>query len=122
MKNRLNIIQINGLSGMFLIVLLIGCLVEGVIIFPSKVFMHLWNFIAIYVDNMPSMSLIHGFMLWAIVALSVYAILKDKSPITYHAPKMATEEEIKEMLEQARKMDKMSSILKEDKSEQEIKH
>lgn len=107
---------------MFLVALLIGCVIEGVIIFPSKILMHIWNFITLYVDNMPTMALLHGVMLWAIIALSTYAIMRDKSPISYHSPNVVSEEEIKEMLEQARKIDKMTPIMKDENSEQELKH
>ena len=122
MKNRLNVIKINGFSGMFIAALLIGCVIEGVIIFPSKILMHIWNFIALYVDNMPTMTLIHGVILWAIIALSTYAILRDKSPISYHSPNVISDEDIREIIEQAKQMEKVTPVIKEEKSEQEIKH
>ncbi len=122
MKNRLNVIKINGFSGMFIAALLIGCVIEGVIIFPSKILMHIWNFIALYVDNMPTMTLIHGVILWAIIALSTYAILREKSPISYHSPNVISDEDIRDIIEQAKKMEKMAPVIKEEKSEQEIKH
>ena len=122
MKNRLNVIKINGFSGMFVAALLIGCVIEGVIIFPSKMLMHLWNYIALYVNNMPTMTLIHGVILWAIIALSTYAILRDKSPISYHSPNVISDEDIREIIEQAKQMEKVTPVIKEEKSEQEIKH
>ena len=122
MKNRLNVIKINGFSGMFVAALLIGCVIEGVIIFPSKMLMHLWNYIALYVNNMPTMTLIHGVILWAIIALSTYAILREKSPISYHSPNVISDEDIREIIEQAKQMEKVTPVIKEEKSEQEIKH
>ena len=122
MKNRLNVIKINGFSGMFIAALLIGCVIEGVIIFPSKILMHIWNFIALYVDNMPTMTLLHGVILWAIIALSTYAILREKSPISYHSPNVISDEDIREIIEQAKQMEKITPVIKEEKSEQEIKH
>ena len=123
MKNRLNVIKINGFSGIFIVALLIGCVIEGVIIFPSKILMHLWNYIAMYIDNMPTMTLLHGVILWAIVALSTYAILRDKSPISYHSPNVVSDEEIKDIIEHARAIEKISPIIKDETSEkEEIKH
>ena len=122
MKNRLNVIKINGFSGMFIAALLIGCVIEGVIIFPSKMLMHLWNYIALFINNMPTMTLIHGVILWAIIALSTYAILREKSPISYHSPNVISDEDIREIIEQAKQMEKVTPVIKEEKSEQEIKH
>ena len=107
---------------MFITALLIGCAIEGIIIFPSKVLMHLWNYIAQFVNNMPTMSLMHGVILWAIVALSIYGILRGKSPISYHSPNVVSEDELKEILENAKKIETISPIIKEENSENEIKH
>ena len=84
--------------------------------------MHLWNYTALFVNGMPTMSLIHGIILWAIVALSIYGILRGKSPISYHSPDVVSEDELREMLENARKIETISPIIKEEKSENEIKH
>ena len=126
MKDKLSIIKINGFTGIFIAVFLIGCLIEGAIMFPSKLLMHGWNFIAGYVENMPVMNLLHGTILWAIIALSAFAILKDRKPISYHTPTATmTEEEFKKMLENSKaieNIENLTPIIKEENSEQEIKH
>ena len=123
MKDRLNIIKINGFTGIFIAAFLIGCLVEGAIMFPSRLLMHAWNYVAGYVDNMPVMNLLHGAILWAIVALSAFAILRGKKPISYHSPMATmTEEDFQKMLDGAKNIEKITPVIKEDNSEQEIKH
>ena len=123
MKNKFNVIQIKGFTGIFIAIFLIGCLIEGAIFFPGKILMHSWNYIAQFIDNMPTMNLLHGVILWAIIALSAFALLKDKKPISYESPSMSmiTDAEIKKFLEQAQNFENRKSIQKEENKETEIK-
>lgn len=123
MKNKFNVIQIKGFTGIFIAIFLIGCLIEGAIFFPSKMLMHSWNYIAQFVYNMPTMTLLHGVILWAIIALSAFALLKDKKPISYESPSMSmiTDADIKKILEQTQNFENIKPVQKEEKEETEIK-
>ena len=123
MKNKFNVIQIKGFTGIFIAIFLIGCLIEGAIFFPSKILMHSWNYIAHFIDNMPTMNLLHGVILWAIIALSTFALLKDKKPISYESPSMSmiTDADIKKFIEQTQNFENRKSIQKEENKETEIK-
>ena len=121
MKDKFNVIKISGFTGIFIAIFLIGCFIEGAIMFPSKILMHSWNFIAQYVDNMPTMTILHGGILWAIIALSTFAILKDKKPISYHSPSSISDAEIKRIIENARQLEPKTPIIKEENQDSEIK-
>ena len=83
MNKKFSIIKINGFKGLALAVFIIGCLIAGFLIFPGWVCMQLWNFVAGFFYNMPVMTLLRGTMLWAIVALSMYALNKGNFAISF---------------------------------------
>ena len=131
MKDKLSVIKINGISGIILGIFLIGCMVEGLIVFPAWVLMHIWNYISVYFITMPKMELLHGSILWAIIVLSVIALSKGKSPISYSSsPAFINEEELKNMIinnaqqitdiekiNQIRDLSQQCTELKQDKTE-----
>lgn len=101
-KNKFSVIKINGLKGMALVVFLIGCFAAGFIIFPGWICMNTWNFIASYFNSMPHMELLHGCLLWAIIALAFYALNSDIFSISFGSatPRPLPEERIKEIINQ----------------------
>lgn len=103
MNKKFNVIKINGLKGLFIAAFIIGCLIAGFLIFPGWLCMHVWNFVAGFFTDMPTMNMLHGAILWCIVALSLYAINKGNLSISFghSAPVVAANEErIKEILRQ----------------------
>lgn len=98
--NKFNIIKINGFKGLALALFCVGCLIAGFLIFPGWVCMHVWNYIASFFFNMPTMNLLQGGMLWCIIALSMYAMNKGALSISFStaAPMRPNDEKLKEIL------------------------
>lgn len=102
MDKKFNVIKITGLKGLFIAAFIVGCLIAGFLIFPGWVSMHIWNFTAGFFNQMPVMTLIHGILLWCIVALSLYALNQGDFAISFghSSPMPGNEERIKEILRQ----------------------
>lgn len=83
MNRKINVIKINGFKGILLAGFIIGCLIAGFLIFPGWVCKNIWNFVAQYFNALPVMTLLHGTILWVIVALSTYALNKGKFAISF---------------------------------------
>lgn len=96
MNKKINVIKINGFKGILLAVFIIGCLIAGFLIFPGWVCKNIWNFTAQYFSAMPSMTLLHGSILWVIVALSTYALNKGKLSISIGSSPVPTYREYNE--------------------------
>ena len=102
MNKKFNVIKINGFKGLLLAGFIVGCLIAGFLIFPGWIFKGLWNFMAGYFEQMPVMTLIHGIMLWCIIALSLYATNRGNFAISFgtSTPMPNNEERIKEIIKQ----------------------
>ena len=77
------VLKINGIRGVIFVIFCLCCLVTGFIFFPSWACMHIWNAIANHFYQIPKMEMIHGVLLWAIIALSLYVIHTNKSFISF---------------------------------------
>lgn len=102
MNKKFNVIKINGFKGLLLAFFIVGCLVAGFLIFPGWICKILWNFVAEYFVNMPVMNLLHGVILWCIIALSTYALNKGNFAISFSStmPIQRNEERIREIIKQ----------------------
>lgn len=102
MNKKFSVIKINGFKGLLLALFIIGCLIAGFLIFPGWICKSIWNFIAGYFMQMPVMTLVHGILLWCIIALSVYASNKGNLAISIGTsmPVNRNEERIKEIIKQ----------------------
>lgn len=100
MKRNFNVIKIDGFKGLMMAAFVVCCLVAGFLSFPGWVCMHIWNFTAEYFPQMPQMTLLHGIMLWAIIALSFYALNKGNFSISFGSsrPMPANDERLKDIL------------------------
>ena len=83
MNRKINVIKINGFKGILLAAFIVGCLIAGFLIFPGWLCKNIWNFTAQYFSVLPVMTLLHGTILWVIVALSTYALNKGKFAISF---------------------------------------
>ncbi len=102
MNKRFNVIRINGIKGLLIAAFIVGCLIAGFLVFPGWVCKGLWNFAAGYFTQMPQMNMLHGIMLWCIIALSLYALNQGNFAISigHSVPVPRNDERIKEILRQ----------------------
>ena len=102
MKRNYNIIKISGFKGILFAVFVVGCLIAGFLTFPSWVCMHIWNYISGFISGMPQMTLLHGAILWCIIALSIYALNQGNFSISFGGVSQVppNEARIKEILNQ----------------------
>lgn len=98
MNRNFKVIKINGFRGVLTAIFVVGCLVTGFVVFPGWLFMNLWNYIASFYILMPKMALIHGIILWAIVALTFYGINNNRLLIGFSAPPTLNEDQIKDIM------------------------
>lgn len=83
MNRRFNVIQLSGLKGIFFILFLIGCAAAGFLIFPGWVCMHIWNYAMSFFVDMPAMTMLHGIILWCIIALITFQLNKKDFGISF---------------------------------------
>ncbi len=97
MKKGLNVIQIKGVSGIIYIAFIGCCLVAGFGWFPAWSCMKLWNVLAHYVEQIPSIGIFQGFLLWGIIAGSYFTFRKEKLVVCMRAEEGLTEDELREV-------------------------
>ena len=73
MNKNYKVITINGIRGIFAAIFIVLGLIAGFIISPGWVCMKLWNLC--FQDVFKVMNIYEGIMLWAIIALSLYALI-----------------------------------------------
>ena len=83
MNRRFNVIQLSGLKGIFFILFIIGCAAAGFLIFPGWVCMHIWNYAMSFFVDMPAMTMLHGIILWCIIALITFQLNKKDFGISF---------------------------------------
>ena len=110
MKKGPKIIQISGIRGLVLTAFAIVCLAAGFIVFPAKVAMHLWNYIATTYLTIPTINLFQGLLLWAFIALSLFMLNNKKSIISMRQPMELSDDEMN-ILMQRIKMQKQAQKL-----------
>lgn len=115
----MKILKINGLRGVVFVLFCICCLATGFIFFPSWACMHIWNFIANYFYQIPKMELIHGVILWAIIALSLYTCHKNKSFISFQRVHPYNDQFMKGLIQKL-KEEKNQSTLNENLKQNEF--
>lgn len=95
MKKNLNVIQIKGVKGLIMLVMVGCCLVAGFIVFPGWVAMNIWNMLASLVNNAPSIGIIQGVLLWGIIVASYFTFRKERVVVCMKTPQGLNEEELK---------------------------
>lgn len=98
MNKNYKVIKIYGFRGVLTAIFVIGCAITGFAVFPGWMFMHMWNLLSETLIAMPKMELIHGVILWAIVALSIYGINNNRSLIGFSSAPALNEEQIKDIM------------------------
>lgn len=111
MNKNFKIITINGFRGIITAIFIVLGLIAGFIISPGWVCMKLWNLAFEYSGYFSQMSLYQGIMLWAIIALSLYALNNKKALIGFGSYSGLSPEQIHEIMERTRKTEE--KILRE---------
>ena len=111
MKKNLNVIQIKGVRGLIVAGMVVCCLIAGFIAFPGWVGMHLWNAMSAYVSGLPSIGLLQGILLWAIVLTSYFIFRKEKVVVCMKTPQSLSEDELKAVFADMKKQSLEDPIL-----------
>ena len=111
MKKNLNVIQIKGVKGLIMLVMVGCCLVAGFIVFPGWVAMNIWNVLASFVNNAPSIGIIHGVLLWGIIVASYFTFRKERVVVCMKTPQGLNEEELKAVFADIKKQTQDDKII-----------
>ena len=111
MKKNLNIIQIRGIKGLVIAGMIISCLIAGFIAFPGLVAMHIWNITANYIENMPSIGLLQGILLWGIILASYFTFRKERLVVCMKSPQGLNDEELKSVFADLKKQAQDDKII-----------
>ena len=106
MKKNLNVIQIKGIKGLIMLVMVGCCLVAGFIVFPGWVAMNIWNVLASLVNNAPSIVL-----LWGIIVASYFTFRKERVVVCMKTPQGLNEEELKAVFADIKKQTQDDKII-----------
>ncbi|MCD7739873.1 MAG: hypothetical protein LUH11_00785 [Candidatus Gastranaerophilales bacterium] len=98
MNKNFRVITINGIRGVFTVIFVVLGLIAGFIISPGWVCMHIWNYIFKNSINVAQMNIYEGIILWAIIALSLYALNNKKSLIGFGSFRGLSPEQIHEIM------------------------
>ena len=126
MNKNFKVITINGIRGVLAAIFIVLGLIAGFIISPGWVCMHLWNHIFEDSNTVALMNIYQGIMLWAIIALSLYALNNKKALIGFGSYQGLSPEQIKDLMARAKQseakmMNDIEAINKEIKMELEKK-
>lgn len=102
MNKNYKIITINGVRGIFGIIFLLLGLIAGFIISPAWVCMKFWNTYVTEYIAVANMNMVQGLILWAIIALSLYALNNKRPLFGYGSYPELSQEQIKNILKKAR--------------------
>ena len=111
MKKNLNVIQIKGVKGLIMLVMVGCCLVAGFIVFPGWGAMNLWDVLASLVNNAPSIGIIQGVLLWGIIVASYFTFRKERVVVCMKTPQGLNEEELKAVFADIKKQTQDDKII-----------
>lgn len=111
MKKNLNVIQIKGVKGLIMLVMVGCCLAAGFIVFPGWVAMNIWNVLASLVNNAPSIGIIQGVLLWGIIVASYFTFRKERVVVCMKTPQGLNEEELKAVFADIKKQTQDDKII-----------
>ena len=112
MKKNFNIIQIKGFRGILYIAFVGCCLAAGFGWFPGWLCMKIWNFATQYFTQIPSIGIVQGLLLWAIIAAAYFTFRKEKLVVCMKTSDCLSEEELKSVFEELKQQTKSEMFLK----------
>ena len=113
MKKNFKVITINGVRGIFAAVFVVLGLIAGFVISPGWVCMQIWNKVAEQTFTISTMNLFQGIMLWAIIALSLYALNNKRTLIGFGSYPTLSPDQIKDIMNRAKANELKNSLKKE---------
>ena len=111
MKNKLNVIQIRGIRGLIIAGFSVCCLAAGFIAFPGWILMLSWNASTQYFENLPTIGLFQGVLLWAIIVTAYFVFRKEKVVVCMKSPQGLSDEELKAVFADMKRQAKEDPIL-----------
>ncbi len=111
MKKNINVIQIRGIKGLIIAGFIVCCLIAGFVVFPGIVAMTVWNFIASYTSQLPTIGIIQGILLWGIIAASYFVFRKEKLVVCMKSSQGLSEDELKSVFADIKKQAKDDKII-----------
>ncbi len=102
MNKNFKVITINGIRGIITLIFIALGLIAGFIISPGWVCMKCWNYFFEQSNTVGIMNIYQGIMLWAIIALSLYALNNRKALIGFGSYQGLTPDQIKDIMQRAR--------------------
>lgn len=112
MRKNFNVIQINGFRGILYLVFIGICLAAGFGWFPGWTCMKLWNLLAVYFVQIPTIGIFQGILLWGIIAASYFTFRKNKLVVCMKASEGLSEEELKAIFSDMKKTVQDDSFIK----------
>ena len=110
----MKVIRIDGISGIITAIFVVACLFAGFIISPGYVAMTLWNKYLVSSYMFPKLSLFQGVLLWGIIAITYYILIKGRLPISFQSSRELRDEEIDSIIKSAKinsQMNVMNKII-----------
>lgn len=111
MRKNSRVIEISGISGLFILLFSAVCLFVGFVVFPGYLAMNLWNIAGSEISGFPMLSLYQGVLLWIIVALGIFILGNCKSPIAFKSATKLNEREISALMNQIKKSKNVRTIV-----------
>ena len=110
MRNRFNVIQINGVKGIIFIIGAIICLIAGFVVFPGFVMKSAWNFTSGMTNLIPQIGILQGMLLWGIIVVAYLTFKKRGFFVEFKSAQELTGAELNEVMKKIR-ADRRSDIV-----------
>lgn len=103
-KNKLRVIQINGLRGLLLTFFIISCVVAGFVAFPAFLTMNAWNFFAAKSTSFHPLNFQQGLLLWAIIVVSAFVLNKKRFIVSFTAEEELNENQVQRIVSEVKEI------------------
>ena len=113
MKKNFKVITINGVRGLFAAAFVVLGLIAGFIISPGWVCMQIWNKVFEDSITLSTINLFQGIMLWAIIALSLYALNNKRTLIGFGSYPTLSPDQIRDIMNRAKANELKNTLKKE---------
>jgi len=111
----MKIVQIDGIRGMIVAVIVGACLFSGFVMFPGRVCMLLWNKYLAAAFMFPVLNIFQGILLWGIAVISYAILTRNYIAVSFIETPELNEDEINNILRKARfetKLPLMTKVIK----------